>query len=197
MVRPTRVRTESMAYKNYAPPVHNCHYIKSCHPPVKQYIMTHHNTEFIIYTCSLFFICNTKGQRPHCEMVCEYTGQSPPHDTSLEVSLPPLLPCSLAPSLHRLIPPTLASSPSFPRVVHALFRPFLADSLHQPSLPQPTLPPLTLSSCLASSLPPSPCCLALPPSVLPRSFTAPPACMSPAVQLDVHRVCVCVWRAAL
>ena len=28
--------------------VHNCHDIKSCHPPVKQYSMTHHNTEFII-----------------------------------------------------------------------------------------------------------------------------------------------------
>ena len=27
-------------------PAHNCHHIKSCHPPVKQYTMTHHNTEY-------------------------------------------------------------------------------------------------------------------------------------------------------
>ena len=49
-------------------PVHNCHHIKSCHPPVKQYIMTHHNTEFISYTCSLFFICNTKVSRPRAAL---------------------------------------------------------------------------------------------------------------------------------
>ena len=43
-------------------PVHYyCHHIKSCHPHVKQYLMTHHKTEFIMYTCSLFFICNTNG----------------------------------------------------------------------------------------------------------------------------------------
>ena len=35
-------------------PGHNCRHIKSCHPSDKQY------TGFIIYTCSLFFICNNK-----------------------------------------------------------------------------------------------------------------------------------------
>ena len=54
---------------------HNCHHIKSCHRPVKQYITTHHNTEFI---SSLFYSCNTKS--------------------SSEVSLPPLL-ASLTPPL--------------------------------------------------------------------------------------------------
>ena len=49
-------------------PVHNCQHIKACHPPDKQYIMTYHNTEFIIYTCSLFFICNTKVARARAAM---------------------------------------------------------------------------------------------------------------------------------
>ena len=44
-------------------PNHNCHHIKSCYPSVKQYILTHRNTELIIYTCSLFVICNTKVPR--------------------------------------------------------------------------------------------------------------------------------------
>ena len=77
---------------HYKHPAHNCHHLKSCHPPVKQFITTHHNTEFI-YTCSLFFICNNKVSRAR-------TDQSPPHGTSFEVSLPPSLPCSLAPPLH-------------------------------------------------------------------------------------------------
>ena len=126
-------------------PVHNCHHIKSCHPPDKQYIKTHHNTEFIIYTCSLFLICNTKVSM-RCGMVCEYllySGQCPPQDTSLEVSLPRSTPSP------RFLPPA----------VHASSRPFLARSLHQPSLPPSTLPSstdaLSLPSIIdiASSLP--------------------------------------------
>ena len=48
-------------------PCHNCHHIKSCHPPDKQY------TEFIIYTCSLFFICNNNVSmtRACCGMGCQ------------------------------------------------------------------------------------------------------------------------------
>ena len=48
---------------------HNCHDIKLCHPPDKQY------TEFRIYTCSLFFICNNKVAmaRARCGIGCEYT----------------------------------------------------------------------------------------------------------------------------
>ena len=168
--------TESMPYD----PVHNCHHIKSCDPSVKQYIMTHHNTEFIMYTCSLFFIYNTKVSRPRAALWngfnfvnILYTGLCPLRDTSFEVFSPPLLPflpCSLpsllnpssarihwtvsssgylpwsflpsiaasplAPSLPRSIHPPLATSlPSFPRVVHASFRPFI----NQPSLNPPFL----------------------------------------------------------
>ena len=133
--------------------------------------MTHHNTEFIIYTCSLFFIYNTKVSMARAALwdglwlYCILA--------SALLRIPrlkfPSLPCSLAPSLPRSIPPPFASSlPSFPRGVHALFRPFLARSLRQPSLPQPSLPPLTLSPCLASSLPPS-----LPPSLPVDSRTFP------------------------
>ena len=48
-------------YAYYAPstchmhPVHNCHHIKSCHRPVKQYITMHHNTEYI-YQFTIFHL---------------------------------------------------------------------------------------------------------------------------------------------
>ena len=83
-------------------PGHNCRHIKSCHPPDKQY------TEYIIYTCSLFFIC-----------------------TAL-IRIHPLNFPSLAPSLPRSIPPPLASS-----LPPCLVPPFLARQLNQPSLPNP------------------------------------------------------------
>ena len=140
----------SLRVPYYAPspchmhPVHNCHHIQSCHPPVKQYIMTHHNTEFIMYTCPVhyfsFVIPNYQGQGqgPRCGMVCEYTVYwSVPSSGYLPWSFPPslapLLPIFLAQSFIRSLLP-----PSFPRAVHAWFRPFLACSLHQPSLPQPS-----------------------------------------------------------
>ena len=98
-----------------------------------------------------------------------YSGQCPPRDNSLEVSLP----CTLAPSLPRSIP-----LPSFlPPDVHASPRPFLACSLHQPSLARPDLPPMTLSACLASSRPPSPC--SLPPSLPSPFLPASPCSISP------------------
>ena len=115
-------------------PVHNCHHIKSCHPPVKQYIMMHHNTAFVIYTCSLFFICNTKVSRPRATLWNDflnfvnilYTGLCPPRETPLKFSS---LPCSPSPLLPRFLaqslPPLASSLPSFPRAVHASFRPFI------------------------------------------------------------------------
>ena len=122
-------------------PCYNCHHIKACHPPDKQY------TEFIIYTksCSLFFICNNKVSMAiaRCRMGCEYTVYS----GYLPWSFISLLPCSLLssrnPSPARFLPPAF----------HASSRPFLACSHHQPSLPQPSLPPLTLCACIASLLP--------------------------------------------
>ena len=143
----------------------------------------------------------------------------------LWIILPPVkfpsLPSSHTPVLPRSIHPPLASSlPSFPRAVHAPFRPFLARSLHQPSLPQPSLPPLTLSPCITSSLPPclspslhplppsfppSPIPPSLPPTLLflppshPPSFlapTMPPPCLTvyrrPILCRPTPCVCVCV-----
>ena len=75
--------------------VHNCHHIESFHPPVKQYTTTHRNTEFKYYTCSLFFICNTKVSRarsPLLGVLCNaYWPVSSSVYTSLEVSLPSYL----------------------------------------------------------------------------------------------------------
>ena len=134
----------------------------------------HYNaSQYIVYTSSLFFTCNTKS--------------------SSEVSLPSLL-ASLTPplllySLGCSLPPR-SLLPSFPRYVHALFRPFLARSvpawylcmvltvwrrllltLPQPSLPTSTPAP-SLSHIIAPFLPPAPCSLppSLPPSILPRPF---------------------------
>ena len=47
----------------------NCHHIQSCHPPVKQYIPTHHTTEFI-YPFTIFYLQyesrNGKGRVVFC-----------------------------------------------------------------------------------------------------------------------------------
>ena len=102
-------------------PVHNCHHIKSCHPPDKQYIKTHHNTEFIIYTCSLFFIC-TKVSRARAALwdVCEYTVYWPVPSSGYLPWKFPSLPCPPLPSLPS---PPLPSPP-----------------LPSPPLPSPPLP---------------------------------------------------------
>ena len=156
-------------------PGHNCRHIKSCPPPDKQY------TEFIIYTCSLFFIWNNKVSMARGALwdglLILYTGQCLPQDTSLEVSLPCSLSSSLNPSSARFLPPA----------VHASSRPFLARQLHQSSLPQPSIPPLTLSACLASSLPPSPCSRPNRPSPcpsLPLSLPPPPS-LPPSIPILV------------
>ena len=120
-------------------PVHNCHHIKSCHPPDKQYIKTHHNTEFIIYTCwvvhyFLFVIPKSQGHLgPRCGMVCEYTvsGQFPHQDTSREAALSTPLP---SPSL-----------PSFP--LQHPSPPLQSPPLHSPPS-HPSLPPLCLPAAV-------------------------------------------------
>ena len=72
-------------------PNHKCHHINSCYPSVKQYILTHCNTELILYTCSLFVICNTKVSRARAGlwMVGLWIYYLPSRFP------PPLLPCSL------------------------------------------------------------------------------------------------------
>ena len=87
-----------------------------------------------------------------------------------------LIPCSLSCSS-----PSLGCSlPSLPPLFSSL-RPCLV-----PSLPRP-FPYYPLPRPLTSSLP-----LSLPPNILPRTFPVPslPACVPPAVQLNVHRVFV-------
>ena len=166
-----RVRKESWAMRNdyyiiffyiiqvhTMHPVHNCHHIKSCHPPVKQYITTHQNMEFI-YQFTIFIL------------LYQYLKECPPQGTSLDVSLPPLFSSTITPplllSLARLLPPTRSLLPPlasyrlyFPRAFHASFRPFLARSIIKPpSLNPPSLPPSTpapsLSHIIASSLSPA------------------------------------------
>ena len=111
------------------PIMHQVHVIciHPCHPPDKQY------TEFIIYTCSLFFICNNKVAmaRARCGIGCVnilYT-----QDTSLDVSFH----CSLAPSYPRAIHPPLASSlpPPMPRPVPSSLVPII----NPPSINPPFL----------------------------------------------------------
>ena len=133
-------------------PVHNCHHIKSCDPPVKQYITTHHNTEFIIYTCSLFFICNTKVSRARAAL---WDGL--------------WIYCILASSLIRI--PPLPSLPipsppiSFPSPLIS-FPPLHSRPLPSPPLHSRPLPSSPLHSPPAPSLPP------LPPSPLPACCCA-------------------------
>ena len=126
-------------------PGHNCHHIKSCHPPDKQY------TEFIIYTCSLFFICNNKvstatavlwdGLWIYCILA------------SALLRIPPLLPPFLAQSLLRSLPPFRRSCP-----VPSSLVPFI----NPPSLNPPFLHWRSLPAYRHRFLPPSPC--SLPPS---------------------------------
>ena len=149
----------------------NCHHIKSFHPPVKQYTTTHHNTEFKYYTCSLFFISNTKVSRAAlwvvlCSVWCILA--------SVLIRIHPLkfpyLPRT-SPLLRCTLPPPLASSlPSFPRSVHASILP-----------PLPLPPSLTLSiphsvPPLAPSHPPSFLALSLPASRRPIPCT-PSVCV--------------------
>ena len=95
-----------------------------------------------------------------CVVICAvyHTGQCPPQDTSLAVSLPPYLPSSYAPplllSLARLLPLSSARflPPLFPSLRPCL-RSFPTRSLPQPSLSSSTPAP-TLRHIISSSLPP-------------------------------------------
>ena len=116
---------------------------------------------------------------------------APPLLTPLLISLATLLPPFLAPSLLRSLPP---ASPSFdPCLVMSLPRSFPSSTL-PPFLHSRSLAPSLTSSLPPSlllfppSLPPSPC--SLPPTLHPSSLLPCPlpACLPPAVQLNVHRV---------
>ena len=147
--------------------------------------MTHHNTEFKYYTCSLFFICNTKVSRTRsalwvvlCNVYCTLASVlirvHPLKFPSLPIPLPPTLlpvhpPPSVAPSFLRSLPQSpLSFAPSIPSSV-----PFIDSSLPPlaPSLPHP----------LAPSHPPSFLALSLPPSMH--------ACLPPSNSMST--VCVC------
>ena len=173
--------------------INYCHHIKSCHPSVKQYIMTHHNTEFIIYTCSLFFICNTKVSwaRPALwDGLWIYCMLASAHLRILPLIFPsfpnaPSLPPFLAQSLRSLPPSHLSLVPSMPCSVPSLLVPFVnppstlpssTDALSLPSIITSSLPLLAPSlSPLVPSIPRyhPPLAPSLPPSILPRSFPVP------------------------
>ena len=121
-------------------------------------------------------------------------GQCPSQGTSIEIALSPLIPqllSSVDPSLLRSFPPSsLSLAPSLLRSVLSSLVPFLNPPfLNPPSLNPPSLPPLPLSRPSHHRFLP-PLAPSLPPPIRPRSF---PACVPPAVQLNVHRtVCVCL-----
>ena len=109
----------------------------------------------------------------------------------LLLSLAPLLPPFLAPSILRSLPPSpLSPSPSC--LVPSPSS--LVLFLNPPSLYPPFLPPLLLAPSLLSSLPLSlplfpsshhPLASLLPPSIVPRSFPASlPACLPPSGALS-------------
>ena len=130
----------------------------------------------------------------HCIL---FTGMSSCQGTSLDMSIPPLIPSSLASprSLHcsSTSPPSyLSLVPSLPRSVPSSLFPFLnhpsvysLPPAHHRFLPPPLVPFLPHST------------IPLRRPSHPPSFLAPsiplPACLPPAGQLHVHRVYVCVF----
>ena len=50
----------------------NCHHIQSCYPPVKQYIPTHHTTEFI-YPFTIFYFKVAMARAALCFVCALYT----------------------------------------------------------------------------------------------------------------------------
>ena len=182
----TRLRSGSQLCTKsmpYAPSLYNFHHIKSCHPPVKQYITTHHNTRYTKVAMARAAFCVVL-----CAHGCiMYTGQCHHQGTSLEVSLPlsPYLPrSSLSPFLPP--PPLTSSLPSFIRSVH----PFLTRSLPQPSF----RPPLQLPPSLTSSLPHaiSLSSLLTLPSLLPILHPASLLpCLPPCLSACLRRIIQC------
>ena len=190
-------------------PVHNCHHIKSCHPPVKQcnVITTHHNTEFTIYyTRSPFLVVipTSQGQGPHCGLFCAlYTVYRP-------VSSSGYLPWNFPPSLAPLFPPSLPPSSLAPSIAHLPRSvPPLSSSLHPYvvlSLPRsfpfrqpPCLPSSTPARSfrhINPSLPLFPPTLPLLPLAHPPSFLAPslpPPCLPASRRPTQCKSCVCVF----
>ena len=150
-------------------PVNNCHHIQSCHPPVKQYIVTHHNTEFIYP--SPFFIFSTKVSRARAALWVIFGAVDCIVSVLLRVhplmfpALPGFLLCSspslrssisshspslrhyLVPSLPRSFPPLILplssiTARSLPHIIASslLTLPLLSPS-HPPSFRAPSLPP--------------------------------------------------------
>ena len=115
-------------------PVHNCHNIKSFHPPVKQYIATHHNTEFI-YPFTIF-ICNTKVSKARgalwVVLFAVYWSESSSGylPWSFPPSVAPLFPPSVAPPF---LAPSSARFPlsSLPCSIPSSLVPFLI-ACHEP-----------------------------------------------------------------
>ena len=203
----TRLRSGSQLCAKHR---HQVHAILPSHKIMSSTCHTiHYDASQYRYTRLQFVICNTKVAMPRatlCVVLCAiyilyiYTGQCPPHGTSLEVSLrPPIslpltllpapLPRSVAPSLLRSFPPSpLSLAQSMPTFLPHSFPsstlpPFLHSRSNLPYIIDSSLPPL------APSLPHPPLAPSLP------SFTASlPACLPPAVQFNVH---LCVWQAAL
>ena len=173
--------------------VHNCHHIKSFHPPVKQYTTTHHNTEVKYFTCAIFFICNTKVSRARaalwvvlCNVYCILA--------SVLIRVPPLKFPSLSPFLPRsslylsLAPLHPPSSARFLPPLFPSLRPCLVPFLPQPSLPSPAP---TLPHIIDSSLPPLAPSILHPSSLFPRLPPSLPASLHP-IQCTPW-VCVCVF----
>ena len=96
-------------YAYYAPstchmhPFHNCHHIKSCHRPVKQYITTHHNTEFI-YQFTIFYLLYQVLLRSIPASLARF-----PHSSLAPLFARLLPPFPLPPSSARLVPPFFPS----------------------------------------------------------------------------------------
>ena len=171
-----------------------------------------------MFTCSLFVICNTIVSRARAGlwMVGLWIYYLP-----WRFPLSPLLPCSLPSSLNpsyaRLLPPLSASRrtclvSSHPRSFPSSILPpstlssstealFLHSIIASPMLPPSPPPSLTyLHHSLPSPPSPSshpPLAYSFPPSILPRSYHAPP-CLTVYRRPIQHSPSPCVcWRAAM
>ena len=123
----------------------------------------------------------------------------------LLLSLPPLVPSPTITLLPPSLPPSLPSSPCSLSHHHLAPSPPSLPSLpSSPSLPSLCLSHLlfslapSLSHIIASSLPPAPCSLRPSHLLFSRAPSLPlAACLPPAMQLNIHCLCIQCWRAAL
>ena len=161
-----------------------------------------------LYLFTIFHLINGKGRVVgwFVNILASALLRIPPVKFS---SLAPLHTPFLAQSLLRSLPPSRR-----PCIVLSLPRSFPSSTLPPSTLPPSTLPSSTGTLCPPCFLSTSPCTLppppsppslphlvqphsptlpcSLPPILLPSSLLACPllACLPPAVQLNVHRVCV-------